>query len=134
MQLTGWFRHFLFDVLGPILSRSSVKRMKRKQLKNKEIEPCDGYVKENQVAPEEDKIAVADTPQDDMKVVNVADKEVNIKGMDKVTMFIDKAFSEDRRRMEWHVAVNIIDNFFFVMFIITIVISSLIILIPKTGS
>lgn len=134
MQLTGWFRYFLFDVLGPILSRSSVRRMKQKQLKNKEVEACDDHVKENQVAPEEDKIAVADITQDELKSVNVAEKEVTIKGMDKVTMFIDKAFLEDRRRMEWHVAVNVIDNFFFVLFIITIIISSLVILTPKTES
>ena len=70
--------------------------MKRKQLKNKEIEPCDGYVKENQVESEKDKIAATDMSQDEVKIVSVAEKEVKIKGMDKVTMFIDKAFSEDR--------------------------------------
>ena len=48
--------------------------MKRKQVKNKEIEPCDGYVEENQVAPEEDKIAVTDMSQDEVKIVNVAEK------------------------------------------------------------
>lgn len=135
IELTGWFRFILFDVLGPILSRSSVKRMKQKQLSNNKIGPQDGYtLKENQIKPDEDKVAVTDISHEEVKSAIPADKEIKVKGMDKVARFIDKAFSEDRRKMEWHVAVNIIDNLFFVVFIITIIISSLVILIPKSES
>ena len=69
-----------------------------------------------------------------MKNAKVIEKEIKVVGMDKVAKFIDKSFSEDKRKMEWHVAVNIIDNFFFVVFLITIIISSLVILLPKTES
>ena len=134
MELTGWFRYILFDLMGPVLSRSSVKRLKRKQLNSKEGKANECYMKENQVAPKEDKHAVTDVSQDEFKNAKVVEKEIKIAGMDKVAMFIDKSFSEDRRKMEWHVAVNIIDNFFFVVFLITIVISSLVILSPKTES
>lgn len=134
IELTGWIRYVLFDVMGPVLSRSSVKRLKRKQMNNKEDKSRDSYLKENQVAPEEDKVAVTDICQDDGKSMNVVEKEVKVAGMDKVTKFLDKTFAEDRRRMEWHVAVNIIDNFFFVVFIITIIISSLVILTPRKQS
>ncbi|XP_078377047.1 neuronal acetylcholine receptor subunit alpha-9-like [Oculina patagonica] len=135
IELTGWFRYVLFEVLGPILSSGSVKRLKKKQLKNKEIKPSDCYVKENQVMPEEDKITVTDiTSREDVNknTANVGEKELKVAGMDKVSMFIDRALAEDKRKLEWHVAVNVIDNFFFVLFIITIIISSLVVLIqPK---
>ena len=134
IELTGWARYVLFEILGPILSSGSVKRLKRKQLKNKETKPSDCYVKENQVMPEEDKITVTDvTSREDVKnATNVAEKELKVAGMDKVSMFIDRALAEDKRKLEWHVAVNVIDNFFFVLFVITILISSLVVLIqPK---
>lgn len=134
MELTGWFRYVLFELLGPILSSGSVKRLKRKQLKNKEMKSGDYHVKQNQVMPEEEKITVTDvTSTGDVKNnANVGEKELKVAGMDKVSMFIDRALSEDKRKLEWHVAVNIIDNFFFVLFVITILISSLVILIqPK---
>ena len=108
--------------------------MKQKQLSNNKIGPQDGYIKENQITPDEDKVAITDISQEEMKSAIPADKEIKVKGMDKVARFIDKAFSEDRRKMEWRVAVNIIDNLFFVVFIITIIISSLVILIPKNES
>ena len=94
----------------------------------------DYHVKKTQVMPEEDKITVTDvTSTGDVKnAVNTGEKEVKVVGMDKVSMFIDRALAEDKRKLEWHVAVNIIDNFFFVLFIVTILISSLVILIqPK---
>ena len=131
MELTGCARYILFDILGLILSRSSVKRLKQKQLNDKEIKPLECYVKDNQVAPQDGQDAVTDICQDDVKNANVGEKEIKVAGMDKVTKFIEKSFSEDRRKLEWHVAVNIIDNFFFVVFIITIIISSLVILTPN---
>lgn len=137
MELTGWTRYVLFEVLGPILSSCSVKRLKRKQLKSKTIKPRDSYVKENQVMPEEDKIAITDVAShDDVKsAANAAAKELKVAGMDKVSMFIDRALNEDKRKMEWHVAISIIDNLFFVLFIITIVVSSLAVLMqPKPES
>lgn len=94
----------------------------------------DYHVKQNQVMPEEEKITVTDvTSTGDVKNnANVGEKELKVAGMDKVSMFIDRALSEDKRKLEWHVAVNIIDNFFFVLFVITFLISSLVILIqPK---
>ena len=134
IELTGWPRYVLFEILGPVLSNGSVKRLKRKQLKNKEIQKSECYVKGNQVMPEEDKITVTDiTPREDVKsAANPGEKELKVAGMDKVSMFIDKTLAEDKRKLEWHVAVNIIDNFFFVLFIITIVVSSLAVLVqPK---
>lgn len=50
--------------------------------------------------------------------------------MDTVTKFIEDSHLEDRRKLEWHVAVNIIDNLFFLLFIVTIIISSLVLLTP----
>ena len=137
MQLTGWFRYVLFEVLGPILSCGSVKRLKRKQLKNKEMKSGDYNVKQNQVMPEEDKIAVTDvTSAGDVKnCANTGEKEMKVAGMDKVSMFIDRALAEDKRKLEWHVAVGIIDNFFFVLFAVTILTSSLVILAqPKVDA
>lgn len=134
IQLTGWLRYVLFELLGPIFSCGSLKRLKRKQLKSKEMKSGDYHVKKTQVMPEEDKITVTDvTSTGDVKnAVNTGEKEVKVVGMDKVSMFIDRALAEDKRKLEWHVAVNIIDNFFFVLFIVTILISSLVILIqPK---
>jgi len=134
MQLTGWFRYVLFEVLGPILSCGSVKRLKRKQLKNKEMKTGDYHVKQNQVMPEEDKVTVTDVTStgDVRNCANTGEKEMKVAGMDKVSMFIDRALAEDKRKLEWHVAVNIIDNFFFVLFVVTILISSLVILVqPK---
>ena len=131
MELTGWCRYILFDLMGPVLSRSSVKRLKRKQQEyNREIKLSACYLKENQVAPEEDKIAITDVSQTEIK----NEKEIKVAGMDKVTKFIDKSLSEDRRKLEWHIVVNIIDNFFFVLFLLTITVSSLIILMPNTDS
>ena len=135
MELTGWCRYILFDLMGPVLSRSSVKRLKRKQQEyNREIKLSACYLKENQVAPEEDKIAMTDVSQTEIKNVKVVGKEIKVAGMDKVTKFIDKSLSEDRRKLEWHIVVNIIDNFFFVVFLLTITVSSLIILMAKTDS
>ena len=131
MELTGWCRYILFDLMGPVLSRSSVKRLKRKQQEyNREIKLSACYLKENQVAPEEDKIAITDVSQTEIK----NEKEIKVAGMDKVTKFIDKSLSEDKRKLEWHIVVNIIDNFFFVLFLLTITVSSLIILMPNTDS
>lgn len=137
MQLTGWFRYVLFELLGPILSCGSVKRLKRKQLKNKEMKSGDYNVTQNQVMPEEDKITVTDvTSAGDVKnCANAGEKEMKVAGMDKVSMFIDRALAEDKRKLEWHVAVNVIDNFFFVLFVVTILISSLVILVqPKVDA
>ena len=108
-----------------------MKRLKRKQQEyNREIKLSACYLKENQVAPEEDKIAMTHVSQ----AVKVVEKEIKVAGMDKVTKFIDKSLSEDRRKLEWHIVVNIIDNFFFVVFVLTITVSSLIILMPNTDS
>ncbi|CAH3023462.1 unnamed protein product [Porites evermanni] len=135
MELTGWCRYILFDLMGPVLSRSSVKRLKRKQQEyNREIKLSTCYLKENQVAPEEDKIAMTGVSQTEIKNVKMVEKEIKVAGMDKVTKFIDKSLSEDRRKLEWHIVVNIIDNFFFVVFVLTITVSSLIILMPNTDS
>lgn len=138
MELTGWTRYILFEVLGPILCSNSLKRLKRKQLKNKvKNEPIECYVKENRIVPDDDKIVVTNTKsQEDVKnTVNVEEKEVKVAGMEKVSKFIDRALSEDKRKLEWHVVVNVIDNFFFFLFLLTIVISSLVVLIqPKPES
>lgn len=136
MELKGWTRYVLFEILGPILCSSSLKRLKekRKQLKMTAVEPRECYVKENGIVPEEDKVAVTDiTSHEDIKnAVNVGEKELKVAGMDKVSMFIDRSLSEDKRKLEWHVVVNVIDNLFFVLFLLTIVISSLAVLIqPK---
>lgn len=138
MELTGWTRYILFEVLGPILCSNSLKRLKRKQLKNKvKNEPIECYVKENRIVPDDDKIVVTNIKsQEDVKnIVNVEEKEVKVAGMEKVSKFIDRALSEDKRKLEWHVVVNVIDNFFFFLFLLTIVISSLVVLIqPKPES
>lgn len=137
MELTGWTRYILFEVLGPILCSSSLRRLKKKQLKNKENEPIDCYVKENRIVPEDDKMVVADVmSQEDIKhVVNVGEKEVKVVGMEKVSKFIDRTLSEEKRKLEGHVVVNIIDNFFFFLFLLTIVISTLAVLLqPKPES
>lgn len=97
----------------------------------------DCYVKENRIVPEDDKMVVADImSQENIKrVVNVGEKEVKVAGMEKVSKFIDRTLSEDKRKLEWHVVVNIIDNFFFFLFLLTIVISTLAVLVqPKLES
>lgn len=112
-----------------------MKRLKRKQQEhNREIKLSKCSLKENQIAPEEDKIATTDVSQTEIKNVKVVEKEIKVAGMDKVTKFIDKSLSEDRRKLEWHIVVNIIDNFFFVVFLVIITVSSLVILMPKTDS
>ena len=112
-----------------------MKRLKRKQQEyNREIKLNACYLKENQVVPEEDKIAMTGVSQTEIKNVKMVEKEIKVAGMDKVTKFIDKSLSEDRRKLEWHIVVNIIDNFFFVVFVLTITVSSLIILMPNTDS
>ena len=130
LEITGWFRYILFDVFGRVFSRGAIKAMKRKQASNKSMPKCDSFVKQNQVIPDEKKIVITDTSEPDIKINKAIEKEIKVAGMDKVTKFIEKSFSEDKRRLEWHVAVNIIDNFFFTLFMVTIVVSSLIILIP----
>lgn len=130
LEITGWFRYILFDVFGPVFNRDAVKAMKRKQASDKNMDKCDSFVKENQVIPRDKKMAITDISESDVKITTAIEKEIKVAGMDKVTKFIEKSLTEDRRRLEWHVAVKIIDNFFFALFILTIVVSSLIILTP----
>ncbi|XP_068691272.1 neuronal acetylcholine receptor subunit alpha-7-like [Montipora foliosa] len=128
VELTGWFRFLLFDVLGPVLSRRSVMAMKRKPGNNMETKKLDGFVKGNQVVPEDDKTAITNNCQPEVKIAETVEEEIRVAGMDTVTKFIEDSHLEDRRKLEWHVAVNIIDNIFFLLFIATIIISSLLIL------
>ena len=130
LEITGWFRYILFDVFGPVFSRDAVKAMKRKQASDKNMDKCDSFVKENQVIPHDKKMVITDISESDVKITTGTEKEIKVAGMDKVTKFIEKSLTEDKRRLEWHVAVKIIDNFFFALFILTIVVSSLIILTP----
>ncbi|XP_068693778.1 neuronal acetylcholine receptor subunit alpha-7-like [Montipora foliosa] len=130
VELTGWFRFLLFDVLGPVLSRRSVMAIKQKRNNNMGTEKLDGFVKRNQVVPEDNKIAITDICQQEVKFAKTVEKEIRVAGMDTLTKFIEDSHLEDSRKLEWHVAVNIIDNLFFLVFIMTIIISSLVILIP----
>ncbi|XP_068691267.1 neuronal acetylcholine receptor subunit alpha-7-like [Montipora foliosa] len=130
VELTGWFRFLLFDVLGPVLSRRSVMAIKQKRNNNMGTKKLDGFVKGNQVVPQDDKIANTDICQQEVKIAKTVEKEIRVAGMDTVTKFIEDSHLEDRRKLEWHVAVNIVDNLFFLLFIVTIIISSLVLLIP----
>ena len=132
VELTGWFRFLLFDVLGPVLSRRSVMAIKQKRNNNMGTKKLDGFVKGNQVVPEDNKIAITDICQQEVKIAKTVEKEIRVAGMDTVTKFIEDSNLEDSRKLEWHVAVNIIDNLFFVVFIMTIIISSLVILTPHS--
>ena len=122
LEIKGWLRYILFDVTGPVLSYFSVKSLKHKQFLNKNVKSLEESVNENHVAVEENKGIVL---EDHNNVKNVEEKEVKVAGMEKVTKYIDRVLLEERRKTEWHVAINIIDNFFFVLFMITIIISSL---------
>ena len=130
VELTGWFRFLLFDVLGPVLSRCSVMAIKQKRNNNMGTKKLDGFVKGNQVVPEDDKIVITDICQPEVKIARTVEKEIRVAGMDTVTKFIEDSHLEDRRKLEWHVAVNIVDNLFFLLFIVTIIISSLVLLTP----
>ncbi|XP_068691257.1 neuronal acetylcholine receptor subunit alpha-2-like [Montipora foliosa] len=130
VELTGWFRYLLFDVLGPVLSRCSVMAIKQKRNNNKGTKKLDGFVKGNQVVPEDDKIVITDICQPEVKNAKTVEKEIRVAGMDTVTKFIEDSHLEDRRKLERHVAVNIVDNLFFLLFIVTIIISSVVLLTP----
>ena len=135
IALPHWAQFVLFDVMGKVLCPIAVRYFKKQKRLRKSNTWTSSVpdVKKNQVYPEDvtDENGKMDKDCVILSTGKPAASPVNVIGMAKVSRYVDCLSEDEIRRSEWHLAVHVIDRLFLVLFLLTFVTSSLVMLVCR---